>query len=80
MPKITGTVTKGGSPLERAYVRCVGPSGEFVAEEYTGEDGAFAFHVAEGEWKLEVRAADVETTSEVVDVSGEDVTRTLSVG
>ena len=80
MPKISGIVEKDGSPLERAYVRCVGPSGEFVAEEYTSENGAFVFHVAEGGWTLEVRAAGVETLSQRIEVSeGADVEANLNV-
>lgn len=71
MAKITGTVTKAGVPLERAYVRCVGPSGEFVAEEYTAEDGAFLFHVGDGTWTLEVRAAGIETLSHTVVAAGD---------
>jgi hypothetical protein len=78
MAKISGTVQKDGSPLERAYVRCVGPSGEFVAEEYTGEDGAFLFHVADGTWTLEVRAAGVETKTEQVSAD-EDKVLTITV-
>jgi hypothetical protein len=80
MAKISGTVQKEGSPLERAYVRCVGPSGEFVAEEYTAVDGAFEFHVAEGAWTLEVRAAGIETKSQRVEISGDqDVKTDISV-
>lgn len=72
MPSISGTVEKNGAPLARAYVRLVGPSGEFVAEEYTGDDGAFRFHVVDGTWTLETRAAGVETASKAVAVDGAD--------
>jgi hypothetical protein len=72
MPTIKGTVTKGGEPLGNAYVRCVGPSGEFVAEIYTKDDGGFTFHVAGGTWKLETRAAGVDTTTTEVAVDGGD--------
>lgn len=75
MAKISGVVHKAGAPLERAYVRCVGPSGEFVAEEYTGPDGAFLFHVADGTWILEVRAAGVETQREEVPTDGDGDSR-----
>ncbi len=72
MPQITGTVTKEGAPLGGAYVRCVGPSGEFVAEIYTADDGAFTFHVADGTWRLETRAAGVDTAVQEVSVTGDD--------
>ena len=72
MPSIIGTISKGGAPLGGAYVRLVGPSGEFVAEEYTGDDGAFAFHVVQGTWTLEARAPGVETARHPVEVAAED--------
>jgi hypothetical protein len=71
MPSITGVVRKHGAPLGSAYVRCLGPSGEFVAEIYTGDDGRFTFHVAEGDWTLETRAAGVQAPPVGVAVSGD---------
>jgi len=72
MPSINGTVSKGGKPLGGAYVRLVGPSGAFVAEEYTKDDGVFAFHVVDGTWRLETRAAASTTTVKDVEVTGGD--------
>ncbi|HEX9775507.1 MAG TPA: DUF1416 domain-containing protein [Actinomycetota bacterium] len=74
MPSISGTVTKGDSPVGGAYVRCVGPSGEFVAEIYTKDDGAFTFHVADGTWKLETRADGFDPTVNEVAIAGSDAT------
>lgn len=74
MPTISGTVTKEGAPLGGAYVRCIGPSGEFVAEIYTKDDGAFTFHVADGTWKLETRATGAETATNEVSVNGGNAT------
>lgn len=79
MPAITGTVQKKGSPLGGAYVRLVGPSGEFVAERYTQDDGAFSFHVTDGTWTLEVRAAGAETRKEAVAVTGSDASLALDL-
>jgi len=79
MPAISGTVTKQGEPLGGAYVRCIGPSGQFVAEIYTADDGAFTFHVADGTWRLEARAAGVETTQQDVTIVGDDAAVTLTV-
>jgi phage baseplate assembly protein gpV len=73
-PSISGTVSRGGQPAGGVYVRLVGPSGEFVAEEYTHDDGAFTFHVAAGTWTIEARAAGAETTTKSVDVSSGDAT------
>lgn len=74
MPTITGTVERDAKPLGGAYVRLLGPSGEFVAEEYTPDDGRFTFHVVDGTWTLEVRAANSETARQEVGVTGADET------
>jgi hypothetical protein len=79
MPAISGTISKEGTPLGGAYVRLVGPSGEFVAEEYTSDDGAFSFHVVDGTWRLEVRAAHSETSAKDVEVSGSDASIAIEV-
>ncbi|MFN2615393.1 MAG: DUF1416 domain-containing protein [Actinomycetota bacterium] len=79
MPAISGTVSREGKPLGGAYVRLVGPSGEFVAEEYTGEDGAFSFHVVGGTWTLEARAAHSETARHPVDVGSDDASVALEL-
>ena len=79
MPEITGTVQLAGQPLGNAYVRLYGPSGEFVAEEYTKDDGAFRFHVVDGEWRLEARAAKAQTTSAKVGVAGSDASVALDL-
>ena len=68
-PSITGVVKREGQPAGSVYVRLIGPSGEFVAEEYTKDDGVFEFHVAAGTWTIEARAAGAETTKQSVDVS-----------
>jgi hypothetical protein len=71
-PSITGTVSREGKPAGGVYVRLVGPSGEFVAEEYTHDDGVFTFHVTAGTWTVEARAAGAETATQSVDVSSGD--------
>lgn len=74
MPAITGEVRRAGEPAGGVYVRLYGPSGEFVAEEYTRDDGRFAFHVVDGEWKLEARAAGADAAVASAVVAGGDVT------
>lgn len=71
-PSISGTVSTAGKPAGGVYVRLVGPSGEFVAERYTQDDGNFTFHVADGTWTIEARAAGVKTASVPVQISGAD--------
>ena len=72
MATISGTVTLDEQPAARVYVRLYGPSGEFVSEQYTKEDGRFRFHVAAGTWTLEVRAAGAETEKRSIDVGEGD--------
>ena len=55
------------------------PSGEFVAEEYTQDDGVFSFHVAAGTWMIEARAAGAETAKEAVEVSSGEKTITVEL-
>ena len=68
-PKIAGTITKQGEPVGGAYVRLIGPSGDFVSEQYTKDDGAFTFHVAPGSWTIEAKAANASDGRTVADVS-----------
>jgi hypothetical protein len=70
-PSIEGTVSREGKPAGGVYVRLVGPSGEFVAERYTQDDGNFTFHVADGTWTIEARAAGAQTATKAVEVKGE---------
>ena len=69
--QIAGVVTTDGKPLGGAYVRLIGPSGEFVSEQYTKDEGKFVFYVAPGAWTLEVRAAGRASSSRTVDVEQE---------
>jgi hypothetical protein len=79
MATISGTVTLDQAPASRVYVRLYGPSGEFVSEEYTREDGRFQFHVATGTWTLEARAAGAETEKRAVDVKDADASADIAL-
>jgi hypothetical protein len=72
MPAINGTVTRDGNPLGGAYVRLTDANDDFVAEIYTKDDGVFTFHVVDGDWNVEARAAGVEVTKRPVSVGGGD--------
>jgi uncharacterized protein YfaS (alpha-2-macroglobulin family) len=69
VPSISGEVKRDGEPAGGVYVRLVGPSGEFVSEQYTQDDGTFTFHVAEGSWTLEARAAGARTETQTVQIA-----------
>jgi hypothetical protein len=70
MPSISGRVTLEGEPHGGVYLRLIGPSGEFVSEQYTKDDGRFTFHVAAGAWTLEAKAAGATTSRQTVEVAG----------
>jgi hypothetical protein len=69
MPAITGEAKIDGAPAGGVYLRLAGPSGEFVSEQYTKDDGKFTFHVAEGSWTLEAKAAGASTETQTVQVA-----------
>ena len=50
--RLHGTVRRMGRPVEGAYVRLLGPSGDFTAELRTDESGTFLFYPSEGTWTL----------------------------
>jgi hypothetical protein len=50
--RLYGRVHHRDEPVEGAYVRLLGPSGEFTAELRTDETGKFLFYPVEGEWTL----------------------------
>lgn len=79
MATLAGIVLRDSQPVERAYVRLYGPSGEFVSERYTPADGRFRFYVVPGTWTLEVRAVGVEAHRETVQVGQGDVDLPLRV-
>lgn len=50
--QVRGSVTRNGAPMEGAYVRVLGPSGEFVNERRTGPDGGFTLYLTAATWTL----------------------------
>jgi hypothetical protein len=56
MIRLHGVLRHEGAALEGAYVRLLGPSGEFNAERRTDETGHFLFYPAEGSWTLQIMA------------------------
>ena len=72
MSSIAGAVTLEGQPAGGVYIRLIGPSGEFVSEQYTKDDGKFTFHVAPGTWTLEAKAAGAAPSTQAVQIAGSD--------
>ncbi|HET7735970.1 MAG TPA: DUF1416 domain-containing protein [Nocardioidaceae bacterium] len=63
---IQGVVTKGGQPVDNAYVRLLDRTGEFTAEVPTSATGAFRFFAGDGEWTLRTLAPQSETVDTTV--------------
>lgn len=68
MTLLKGTVVRDGEPVNGAYVRLLGPSGEFVNEQRTLEEGTFVFHVAPGAWTLDWTAPGRGWTQKVIEL------------
>lgn len=66
---LEGRVVRGEEPLVGVYVRLLGPSGEFVSERRTLEDGAFRFHVSPGVWTIRWLAPGGEAGERAVEAS-----------
>lgn len=75
MTAVQGTVVRSGDPVAGAYVRLLGPSGEFVSERRTLEDGAFQFNVAPGLWTLRWFLPDGPEGSRSVELAEGQVAR-----
>lgn len=71
-------VVRDGAPMEGAYVRLIGPSGEYVSERRTGADGCFEFHVAPsaptgGEvWKVIAFGPRTERVEQAIPPDGDE--------
>ena len=77
---LTGTVTRGGEPVARAYVQLRDPSDEFTGEVRTRADGAYRFHLAPGEWTVVVLTANGARAERTVTVAaGEDARLDVSL-
>jgi Protein of unknown function (DUF1416) len=68
-------VVRDGVPMEGAYIRLIGPSGEYVSERRTAADGCFAFHVvpAEGEsWRVVAYGPKAERVEQEIPPDGDE--------
>ena len=58
---IQGQVTKGGEPVQTAYVRLLDKTGEFTAEVPVSATGHFRFFAGDGQWTLRTLAPGAES-------------------
>jgi hypothetical protein len=68
--RIRGTVTRGGEPLEGAYLT-LNKGEEFIAERRTGPDGVYEFHTTPGDWTVICRASGSDPAPQTVSGTGE---------
>ncbi|HEX9376914.1 MAG TPA: DUF1416 domain-containing protein [Actinomycetota bacterium] len=73
MARLTGTVSRGMSPADGAYVQLQNLGGDFQAEVRTGPDGRFVLYPVPGRWRLISFAPGSQRTDRVVDVGVSDV-------
>ncbi|MGH2691692.1 MAG: DUF1416 domain-containing protein [Actinomycetota bacterium] len=74
----SGTVVRGGVPVSGAYVRLIGPSGEYVSERRTLDDGAFRFHIPPGSWRVVVFGPGIERQE--LELASDEEELTIEVG
>lgn len=67
---VRGTVTKDGAPTEGAYVRVLGPSGEFVNERRTGPGGDFTLYLTQATWTFIAFAPGTNRIERPVTIEG----------
>jgi hypothetical protein len=61
--------------MEGAYVRLVGPSGEYVSERRTAADGCFKFHVVPGAgeaWKIIAYGPEADRVEQAIPPDGDE--------
>ena len=73
--RIAGTIFRAGNPLGQAFVWCAGPSGEFVAEVRSEDDGTYELYVNPGDWNVTAFAAGTDRVEKTAHVTGPGVTR-----
>jgi hypothetical protein len=69
--RLAGTVVVDGAPRDGSYVRVTGPSGDFVWEARTDEDGGFSFWLPPGTWTLLGFAPGTGQERQQVELSGD---------
>ena len=70
---IQGIVTRGGDPVDGAYVRLLDASGEFTAELPTSASGHFRFFAAPGTWTVRTLAPGAQPVDRTVVASKGEV-------
>ena len=79
MPQLRGKIVNGDGPIEGAYVRVVGPSGDFVGERRTSDSGTFRFNLTTGRWTLSWLLPGGVKGSKQVDLGDAELEEVISI-
>ena len=79
MKQLKGRVVKGDTPVEGAYVKVTGPSGDFVGERRTSDSGTFRFNLTAGVWTLSWQLPGGIKGSKDVELGDSDVDEVISI-
>lgn len=75
MPRVTGTVTVHGSKAaKQATVELINETGDVVDQILVTDDGRYEYHLAQGNWTLNIYDPHGHRGREVVHLGDEDVT------
>ena len=75
MPQLTGTITVHGSkPAKQATVELINETGDVVDQVLVTDDGRYQYHLAQGNWTLNIYDPHGHRGRQNVNLGDEDVT------
>lgn len=81
MAQLTGTITvHGDKPAKQATVELINETGDVVDQILVSDDGRYAYHLAAGNWTLNIYDPHGHRGREHVHLGDEDVTVNVDLG
>ena len=81
MAQLTGTITvHGDKPAKQATVELINETGDVVDQILVSDDGRYAYHLAAGNWTLNIYDPHGHRGREAVHLGDEDVTLNVDLG
>ena len=81
MPQLTGTVTVHGSkPAKQATVELINETGDVVDQIVVTDDGRYQYHLAQGNWTLNIYDPHGHRGRQNVHLGDGDVTVDVDLG
>jgi hypothetical protein len=79
--QLTGTITvHGDKPAKQATVELINETGDVVDQILVSDDGRYAYHLAAGNWTLNIYDPHGHRGREVVHLGDEDITLNVDLG